>query len=84
MLGLRAPAMRPCALLQRPNELLVDATDQQIRHFLRSDISDIIDIICPVALQETMPDPSVTPTRSCRAASTSRRRLLPVDALDPR
>src|SRR5271166_2386898 len=32
MLGLRAPAMRPRALLQRPNEFLVDATDQKIRH----------------------------------------------------
>src|SRR5271167_1803809 len=41
MFGLRAPAMRSGPLLQRPNEFLVDATDQQIRHFCVSNKLDI-------------------------------------------
>src|SRR5271165_1254701 len=42
MFGLRAAAMRPGALLQRPHELLFDAADQQIRHVYTPDINDII------------------------------------------
>ena len=48
MLGLGAPAMRPGAFFQRPNEFLVDATHQQIRHFAALELNDISDIIFPL------------------------------------